>query len=265
MAPLRLPPRIPLRTAAIDVLRNFEAAQSAIGPAPLREAHVAIVACQGLLLGGTQMRCMEMASALTQHGLPTACVDGGCLGASRVWSKRMRLLRAIIFVKEMPPLDILARLRAITCSVLIDSMDYNFGYFGQTCRKPHLTRLLDGALVDNAASANRIRAGCTTGLGALSRIFEVEHFHSVPARVSNGSRPISRALLVQEHADNDAHTCIAARGALKALRLSFDVLSSTATSSDDVPVAARAPADGGARMKGHKNATAAIDTPLWLV
>ena len=103
---------------------------------------VAIVSCDSLTRGGPQLRCAETARTLTAHGLPSRCYgpahavgigESSCFGShwqailEPVLSLRTNAL-AIIFLRTLPPLELLEKVRHATCApVLLDTMDAGLG------------------------------------------------------------------------------------------------------------------------------------------
>ena len=107
--------------------------------------------------------------------------------------------RAVIFVKLLPADTVLKQLnlRNRTCAVMLDVMDMTPVLVDRLCKSSIWRTGGLGLIADNAYSWRRITFRCPMLRNASASF--IEHFHSVPAPVADGSRPLQKALLLQEH------------------------------------------------------------------
>lgn len=195
-------------------------------------AAIHYVSCHGLRFGGPTLRCAETARLI--KGVDASCTpscDADKLArlphrpAARVHTaaERARAARdtvvagasasssAVVFIKDLPSnLTALRALRGRACTVRLDLLDIVPDRLRALCRGAAL-RLIDGVFADNAVSWVRLRRTCPA-LGSLPVDF-VEHWHSMPRPVADGSNALARALLLHEHR-TDSATCDELRAAL---------------------------------------------------
>lgn len=165
---------------------------------PLAQSVYAFVSCNGVSLGGAQLRCLETARMMSARGMASTCIKDCTSSTMRALAARKP--RAIVFLKTLPhDFNLLFLVRAATPTLLLDTMDLSPTYHAASCKHPQAIHRLDGVIVNNRASWARIKYDCPRL--AAKRVHYIEHFHSVPRRLSNGSRwrVSPRALLLMEH------------------------------------------------------------------
>jgi hypothetical protein len=180
-------------------LMGKSSSEASLEPA-LSKAQVVFVACNGISLGGGQIRCLETARVLSARGTPSRCLTD-CSAATLTPLSTLRL-RAVVFIRTLPADDrLLARIRPAACTWLLDSLDMSSLFHKRSCEDRRAHQFLDGVIVNNRASWTRLVSECPR-LVKSRPVHMIEHFHSVTHRVSDGTRwslKKPRALLVQEH------------------------------------------------------------------
>ena len=176
---------------------------------PLSRARVVFIACNGVKLGGAQLRCVETARLMSSHGVPSICIDGrfrNSTDAGRGCTEKFlqplagRKFRAIVFCKSLPSEALLRSIvRPATQTLLLDSMDLDPGYHASACRTPSVISLFDGYITNNNLSMTILKQKCPQLSNVNMSMIQIEHFHSVTRRVAYGKPELRRALLVQEH------------------------------------------------------------------
>lgn len=185
-------------------------ARTAVDVTAIRTARVAFVSCYGLSRGGPQFRCVDAARHLTASGVPAACVDGqGCAQSTLEQKFNGARLQSIVVLKRPPAADALTTLRRHASTLLLDLMDQPPWLIRGVCHSP-----FDAYIADNARSWATIssKPRCPRLRGASVSL--IEHPHTIARPVSNGRRQIRRALLVQEHREEEPQFCEDLHGAL---------------------------------------------------
>ena len=182
----------------------------AMATTPLTQAEVVFVSCLGLGWGGPKFRCDQAAALLTAAGRRAACLElspNQCAASSKDPWRVLATLRGahIIFLKVLPHFWHMMTLRESACTLTLDQMD-DWDY-KHLCH-PHDRRLamLDAMISDNAIARTRHAAECRHGSlhkNETQIAMTIEHHHTVPCRVSDGSAPLRRALLLQEHSSDN--------------------------------------------------------------
>ena len=169
----------------------------------IHTARVAFVSCYGLSRGGPQVRCVDAARHLTASGVPAACVDGqGCAPSTLEQTFNGAHLQSVVVLKRPPAAEALTTLRRHARTLLLDLMDQPPWLIRGVC---HL--LFDAYIADNARSWATISARPRCPSLRDASVSLIEHPHTVTRPVSTGRRQIRRALLVQEHKEEEPGYC----------------------------------------------------------